>query len=67
MLGIAGEDIQDLNDMCHALRELGSAQIDKLSAAVLMAKPACAFEMGELAKNLDLFDFVPGVRNTGNT
>ena len=37
--------------------------MDKLSAAVLLAKPESAFEVGELAKNLDLFDFVPGARD----
>ena len=60
---VAGENVLDLNNMCHAIRELGSAQMDKLSAAVLLAKPESAFEVGELAKNLDLFDFIPGVRD----
>ena len=63
MLDVAGEDIEDLNDMCHAIRDLGSGEMDKLTAAVLLAKPQCAFEIGEIAKNLDLFDFVPGVKD----
>ena len=63
VLDIAGEDVCELNDMCHAIRELGRDQMDKLSAAVLLAKPETAFEVGEIAKNLDLFDFVPGVRD----
>ena len=63
VLDAAGEDIWDLNGMCHAIRELDSREMDKLSAAVLLAKPESAFEVGEIAKNLDLFDFVPGVRD----
>ena len=63
VLDVAGEDIWDLNDMCHAIRDLDSREMDKLSAAVLLAKPETAFEVGELARNLDLFDFIPGVRD----
>ena len=63
VLDINEEDIYELNEMCRAIRELGGGQTDKLSAAVLLAKPECAFEVGELAKNLDLFDFIPGVRD----
>ena len=63
VLNISQQDIYELNGMCRAIRDLGSGQMDKLSAAVLLAKPETAFEVGELAKNLDLFDFVPGVRD----
>ena len=60
---IARENVLDLNNMCQAIRELDSREMDKLSAAVLLAKPESAFEVGEIAKNLDLFDFIPGVRD----
>ena len=60
---IASEDIQALNSMCHAVRQLDSREMDKLSAAVLMAKPESAAEISEIAKNLELFDFIPGVRD----
>ena len=63
VLDTAGDDIGELNDMCRAIRDLGRGQMDKLSAAVLLAKPESAFEVGEIAKNLDLFDFVPGVKD----
>lgn len=60
---IARENALDLNAMCQAIRDLDSRDLDKLSAAVLLAKPESAFEVGEIAKNLDLFDFIPGVRD----
>ena len=60
---IARENTLDLNAMCQAIRDLDSRDLDKLSAAVLLAKPESAFEVGEIAKNLDLFDFIPGVRD----
>ena len=63
VLDIAGEDIYELNGMCQAIRQLDSREMDKLSAAVLLAKPETAFEVGELARNLDLFDFIPGVKS----
>ena len=59
----ARENVLDLNDMCQAIRGLDSREMDKLSAAILLAKPESAFEVGEIAKNLDLFDFIPGVRD----
>ena len=60
---IARENVLDLNNMCRAIRELDSREMDKLSAAVLLAKPESAFEVGEIAKNLELFDFIPGIRD----
>ena len=63
LLNISRQDVYELNDMCHAIRELGSGQMDKLAAAVLLAKPESAFEVGEIAKNLDLFDFIPGAKD----
>ena len=63
VLNISRQDVYELNNMCHAIRELGSGQMDKLTAAVLLAKPESAFEVGEIAKNLDLFDFVPGAKD----
>ena len=60
---LTGENVLELNNMCRAIRELDSREVDKLSAAALLAKPESAFEVGEIAKNLDLFDFVPGVRD----
>ena len=59
----ARENVLDLNDMCQAIRGLDSREMDKLAAAVLLAKPESAFEVGEIAKNLELFDYIPGVRD----
>ena len=63
VLDITGEDAYELNGMCHAIRQLDTREMDKLAAAVLLAKPETAFEVGELARNLDLFDFIPGVKD----
>ena len=63
VLNSSRQDIYELNNICQAIHDLGSGQMDKLSAAVLLAKPESAFEIGEIAKNLDLFDFVPGVKD----
>ena len=63
VLDITGEDAYELNGMCHAIRQLDSREMDKLAAAVLLARPETAFEVGELARNLDLFDFIPGVKS----
>ena len=35
----------------------------KLSAAVMLAKPQNAFQVCQLVKNLDQFDFIPGIRS----
>ena len=61
-LNLRAEDIHDLNRLCRAMAGLSDGEWAKLSAAVLMAKPEWACEAAELAENLDLFDFAPGVK-----
>lgn len=56
------DDITELNRLCHILSPLKQDDMEKLGAVVWLAKPTSAAEMGNLARRLDLFDFVPGIR-----
>lgn len=56
------ESLGSLNNMCEAISALEQSDREKLGAAVVFAKPDCANEITELAKNLELFDFIPKVR-----
>lgn len=53
--------ITELNNLCQTVSELSEADIAKLSAVTLLAKPSDATELWHLAEQLDLFDFVPGI------
>ena len=55
------ESVFDLNAMCAAISTLTQADRLKLDAAAGFAKPESAAEICRLAKNLNLFDFVPNV------
>lgn len=55
------ESLGSLNNMCEAISALEQSDREKLGAAVMFAKPDCANEITELAKNLELFDFIPKV------
>ena len=57
------DTISDLNRLCQVLRGLDTAEVEKLEAVVLMAQPADAGEIRQLAENLEQFDFVPGVES----
>lgn len=56
------DDISALNRMCRAIEPLKDADIEKLNAIVLTAKPGDITAVCYLAEHLDRFDFVPGVR-----
>lgn len=55
------EDLFALNDMATAIAALSDLEQKKLTAVMEMAKPECAGEIRELAKNLELFEFAPKV------
>ena len=61
-LDIGREGIEDLNGMCRAIAALPDDEMEKLSAAVQLARPEWACEITEIAKNLDQFEFAPGVK-----
>ena len=56
------EDLFARNDMATAIAALSVLEQKKLTAVMEMAKPECAGEIRELAKNLELFEFAPKVR-----
>lgn len=56
------EDLEDLNALCRVITGLDTVERAKLEAAVLLAEPECAYEIRQLAENLDQFGFVPGVQ-----
>lgn len=59
---IEREGIFALNRLCWAITSMKSNELEKLRAAVSLAEPETADEIIRLAKNLDLFDFAPGVQ-----
>ena len=55
------ESLRELNEMARELAQLSDLDKKKLCAAARHAKPYAAKYIGNLARQLDLFDFVPGV------
>lgn len=59
---IEREGIFALNRLCRAITPMEPNELEKLRAAVTLAEPETADEIIRLAKNLDQFDFAPGVQ-----
>lgn len=53
--------LYDINRLCRAIRPEDGKQMEKLAAAVLLAKPQYASEIAQLAINLELFDHVTDI------
>ena len=53
--------LYDINRLCRAIRPEDGSQMEKLAAAVLLAKPQYASEIAQLAINLELFDHVTDI------
>ena len=62
LLDITAESAISLNRMSQAIASLSEVDWPKLEAAVMMTKAHTASEITEVAKNIDLFDFLPGVQ-----
>ena len=60
LLDMECESLSDLNELAEATDGLSEADMQKLGAAVMLAKPENAAQIKKLAENLDLFDFAPG-------
>ena len=58
---LSGDDLPALNRLCRTIEPMKEADMEKLNAVVLMAKPNGVGELCQLAENLDQFDFIPGV------
>ena len=61
-LDFPNESIYEMNRLCAAVRGMDEGQVQKLSAVALYANPEYAFQMRQLAENLDLFDFVADIQ-----
>ena len=53
------ENLSDLNELAAATDGLSKADMEKLGAVVMLAKPKSAAQIKNLAESLDLFDFAP--------
>lgn len=56
------ESLSDLNKMCEAIMHLDQKEFCELGAAISFAKPENAMQIKNLAENLELFEFIPGVK-----
>ena len=61
VLDFEHESLFELNRLCQACADFSEDDFEKLGAVCQMAKPACAENLCQLAKNLDQFDFAPNV------
>ena len=59
---LSGDDIPAFNRMCQSIEPLKEADMEKLNAVVLFAEAGDMMAVRQLAENLDLFDFVPGLQ-----
>ncbi|USF28518.1 hypothetical protein N510_003481 [Firmicutes bacterium ASF500] len=59
---LSGSDLPALNRMCQSIEPLKEADMEKLNAVVLFAEAGDMMAVRQLAENLDLFDFVPGLQ-----
>ena len=59
---LSGSELPALNRMCQAIEPLKEADMEKLNAVVLFAEAGDMMAVRQLAENLDLFDFVPGLQ-----
>lgn len=63
LLDMEHESLADLNALAQATNALSTDKVEKLGAAVTLAKPQNAEQVKNLVENLDLFDFAPGAHS----
>ena len=59
LLDMEREPLSDLNELAEATDGLSEADMQKLGAVVMLAKPENAAQIKKLAEDLNLFDFAP--------
>ena len=64
LLDMEYETLSDLNELAGATDGLSKADMEKLGAVVMLAKPKSAAQIKNLAESLDLFDFAPGAHTS---
>ena len=62
LLDMEYETLSDLNELAAATDGLSNADMEKLGAVVMLAKPKSAAQIKNLAESLDLFDFAPSAQ-----
>ena len=60
LLDMEYETLSGLNELAESTDGLSKADMEKLGAVVMLAKPKSAAQIKNLVESLDLFDFVPG-------
>ena len=60
LLDMEYETLSDLNELAAATDGLSKADMEKLGAVVMLAKPKSAAQIKNLAESLGLFDLAPG-------
>ena len=63
LLDMEYETLSDLSELAGATDGLSNADMEKLGAVVMLAKPENAAQIKNLAESLDLFDFAPGAHS----
>ena len=63
LLDMEYETLSDLNELAETTDGLSKADMEKLGAVVILAKPKSAVQIKNLAESLDLFDFAPGAHS----
>ena len=63
LLDMEHESLADINALVQATAALSTDDINKLGAAVTLAKPQNAEQIKNLTENLDLFDFAPSAHS----
>lgn len=61
-LDVPHESLCEMNRLFAAVGRMDQSELQKLSAVVLYAQPEYAFQIRQLAENLDLFDYVEGIQ-----
>ena len=64
LLDMEYETLSALNELAAATDGLSKADMEKLGAVVMLAKPKSAAQIKNLAESLDLFDFAPGAHTS---
>ena len=56
------DSLDALNEMCAIVISLAPKDLTKLGTAITLAHPQNASQLKHLAENLELFDFIPGIK-----
>lgn len=55
------DELFEINRLCQIIESMNGSELERLAAAVLLAKPEYPSQVRRLAENLDQFDFIPNI------